>query len=378
MLLGSGELGKEVAIEAQRLGVEVIAVDRYSHAPAMQVAHRHYVIDMQDSIQLRKIIEAEKPTHIVPEIEAITTDLLVELENEGFNIIPTAIATKLTMNRKGIRNLASEELKLKTSPYQFASSYEDYLHAVGEIGLPLVVKPIMSSSGKGQSIIKTQDEIEDAWKYAMEGARGQAQTVIVEGFLAFDYEITLLTVRHISGTSFCQPIGHIQKNGDYRTSWQPKKMPHDVLQKAQDMAEKITSALGGYGLFGVELFIKDNEVYFNEVSPRPHDTGMVTMISQELSEFSLHIRAILGLPIPEIKQYSPAASVALLLEGNTTAPAYLGVAEALKIPGTQIRLFGKPDINGSRRMGVVLATGDTIQNAIDKAQHAADEISLTR
>jgi phosphoribosylglycinamide formyltransferase 2 len=378
MLLGSGELGKEVAIEAQRLGVEVIAVDRYSHAPAMQVAHRHYVIDMQDSIQLRKIIEAEKPTHIVPEIEAITTDLLVELENEGFNIIPTAIATKLTMNRKGIRNLASEELKLKTSPYQFASSYEDYLHAVGEIGLPLVVKPIMSSSGKGQSIIKTQDEIEDAWKYAMEGARGQAQTVIVEGFLAFDYEITLLTVRHISGTSFCQPIGHIQKNGDYRTSWQPKKMPHDVLQKAQDMAEKITSALGGYGLFGVELFIKDNEVYFNEVSPRPHDTGMVTMISQELSEFALHIRAILGLPIPEIKQYSPAASVALLLEGNTTAPAYLGVAEALKIPGTQIRLFGKPDINGSRRMGVVLATGDTIQNAIDKAQHAADEISLTR
>ncbi len=378
MLLGSGELGKEVAIEAQRLGVEVIAVDRYSHAPAMQVAHRHYVIDMQDSIQLRKIIEAEKPTHIVPEIEAITTDLLVELENEGFNIIPTAIATKLTMNRKGIRNLASEELKLKTSPYQFASSYEDYLHAVGEIGLPLVVKPIMSSSGKGQSIIKTQDEIEDAWKYAMEGARGQAQTVIVEGFLAFDYEITLLTVRHISGTSFCQPIGHIQKNGDYRTSWQPQKMPHDVLQKAQDMAEKITSALGGYGLFGVELFIKDNEVYFNEVSPRPHDTGMVTMISQELSEFALHIRAILGLPIPEIKQYLPAASVALLLEGNTTAPAYLGVAEALKIPGTQIRLFGKPDINGSRRMGVVLATGDTIQNAIDKAQHAADEISLTK
>ena len=376
MLLGSGELGKEVAIEAQRLGVEVIAVDRYPHAPAMQVAHKHYIIDMQDSIQLRKIIEAEKPTHIVPEIEAIATDLLIELENEGFNVIPTATATKLTMNRKGIRNLASKELKLKTSPYQFASNHDEYLRAINEIGLPLVVKPIMSSSGKGQSIIKSKDKIDDAWKYAMEGARGQAQIVIVEGFLAFDYEITLLTVRHIGGTSFCQPIGHIQKNGDYRTSWQPQKMPHNVLQKAQDMAEKITSALGGYGLFGVELFIKDNEVYFNEVSPRPHDTGMVTMISQELSEFSLHIRAILGLPIPEIKQYSPAASVALLLEGHSTAPAYLGVAEALKSQGTQIRLFGKPEINGSRRMGAALATGDTIQGAIDKAQNAADKISL--
>ncbi|MDQ7015989.1 MAG: formate-dependent phosphoribosylglycinamide formyltransferase, partial [Gammaproteobacteria bacterium] len=335
LLLGSGELGKEVAIEAQRLGIEVIALDRYANAPAMQVAHRSYVVSMLDGKALRQIIETEQPDYIVPEIEAIDTELLLELENEGFNVVPTARAARLTMDREGIRRLASETLALPTSPYFFADSEAEYRAAIEQLGLPCVVKPVMSSSGKGQSLISTVDEIDSAWQYAQQGGRTGPGRVIVEGFVEFDYEITLLTVRHKGGVSFCQPIGHLQQNGDYHESWQPQLMNSAVLEKSELIAKKITDELGGWGLFGVELFIKGDEVIFSEVSPRPHDTGMVTMISQDLSEFALHVRAILGLPIPAIRYYGAAASCVILAEGEGQSPRFHGVAEALAEPDTQ-------------------------------------------
>lgn len=376
LLLGSGELGKEVAIEAQRLGVEVIAVDRYANAPAMQVAHRHYVVSMLDGAALRDIIEKEKPHYIVPEIEAIATATLVELEQEGYCVVPTARAAQLTMNREGIRRLAAEELKLKTSPYYFAANLAEYQQAVQKIGLPCVVKPIMSSSGKGQSVIRTQDDIEKAWEIAQTAGRAGACNVIVEQFIPFDYEITLLTVRHIGGTTFCAPIGHLQVNGDYRESWQPHPMPTHVLQKAQAMAKAVTDALGGFGIFGVEFFIKNDEVYFSEVSPRPHDTGLVTLASQDLSQFALHVRAILGLPIPSLTQHKPAASCALLVEGHSNNIRYLNVAEALKEPDVHVRLFGKPEVKGERRMGVVISLADSIESARAKAVQAHGKIKV--
>ena len=375
LFCGGGELGKEVVIELQRYGVEVIVVDRYKNSPAMQVAHRSHVISMLDGDALRNIIENEKPDYIVPEIEAIATDTLVELEAEGFTVIPTARAAKLTMNREGIRRLASEELGLTTSPYQFASTREEFDSAIKTIGLPCVIKPIMSSSGKGQSTIKTQDDIETAWNYAQEGGRSGAGKVIVEGFVDFDYEITQLTVRHIDGTSYCEPIGHIQVDGDYRQSWQPQPMSDIAIKKAREMATKITEALGGRGIFGVELFIKDDEVIFSEVSPRPHDTGMVTMISQDLSQFALHARAILGLPIPAIHFHGPSASSVILVTGESTQVTFNNIANALQFPDTQIRLFGKPEVNGQRRMGVALARDKTVEAAKQKAINASEKIT---
>ena len=376
LLCGSGELGKEVAIELQRYGCEVIAIDRYDNAPAMQVAHRSYSIDMLDEKSLRSIIEKEKPNLIVPEVEAIATNVLVDLESEGFNVIPTARATSLTMNREGIRKLAAEELGLQTSPYRFASNKSEFDQAIQEVGIPCVVKPIMSSSGKGQSTITAEDQIEDSWQYAQEGGRAGAGKVIVEGFVEFDYEITLLTVRHKNGTSFCEPIGHVQSDGDYRQSWQPQPMTDDALSSAQKVAESITSALGGYGIFGVELFIKGDEVIFSEVSPRPHDTGLVTLISQDISQFALHARAILGLPIPNIMQHGPCASSVILGEGHSEEILFNGVDKALSEPDTQIRLFGKPSISGRRRLGVAVARGNSIDEAKDKAIRASEAINI--
>lgn len=376
LLLGSGELGKEVTIELQRLGVEVVACDKYPNAPAMQVAHRNYVFNMLDGDRLAQIVELEKPDHIIPEIEAIATPKLVELEAEGFNVTPTARAARLTMNREGIRRLAAEELGLATSPYRFASTYEEFKAAIEEIGLPVVVKPVMSSSGHGQSTVKTEAEIEGAWREAQEGGRAGAGRVIVEGFVDFDYEITLLTVRSVSGTVFCPPVGHIQVNGDYRMSWQPQPMSDDALRAAQEMAAAITTALGGYGIFGVELFVKGDKVIFSEVSPRPHDTGMVTMISQDLSEFALHARALLGLPVPEIRFYGPSASKAIVVEGDTDKIVMENLEKVLAEPGVQIRIFGKPEIKGHRRMGVILATADTLEEARAKADRAYDALTV--
>ncbi|AEG30788.1 formate-dependent phosphoribosylglycinamide formyltransferase [Thiomicrospira cyclica] len=376
MLCGSGELGKEVVIELQRLGVEVIAVDRYANAPAMQVADRSHVISMLDGAALRQVIEQEQPHYIVPEIEAIATDTLAELEAEGFQVIPTAKATQLTMNREGIRRLAAETLRLTTSAYAFAQTFAEFEQAIADIGLPCVVKPIMSSSGKGQSVIKSQDQIHQAWQYAQEGGRAGQGKVIVEGFVDFDYEITLLTIRHRDGTAFCQPIGHIQIDGDYRQSWQPHPMSSTALAAAQQMAEAVTSSLGGRGLFGVELFVKGDEVIFSEVSPRPHDTGLVTLISQDLSEFALHVRAILGLPIPNIAQHGPSASSVILPEGHSTQTAFSDLDTALAAPDTQLRLFGKPEIAGRRRMGVALARGNSIEEAIAKANAVAQSVKV--
>lgn len=376
LLLGSGELGKEVTIELQRYGVEVIACDKYADAPAMQVANRSYVFNMLDGAELRRIVEAEKPDHIIPEVEAIATPMLVELEKEGYNVTPTANATLLTMNREGIRRLAAEELGLPTSSYRFATTREEFIDAVEEIGLPCVVKPVMSSSGHGQSTIKSPDEIEAAWTEAREGARADAGKVIVEGFVKFDYEITLLTVRSISGTTYCEPVGHIQVNGDYRYSWQPQPMSHIALARAKEIAKKITDALGGYGIFGVELFIKGDDVIFSEVSPRPHDTGMVTMISQDLSEFALHARAVLGLPIPEIRFYGPSASAAVVVEGNSREVEMCNLDKVLEEPGTQMRIFGKPEVKGHRRMAVILATDTSVDTARAKAQRALEKLTI--
>ncbi|OBX06090.1 phosphoribosylglycinamide formyltransferase [Gallibacterium salpingitidis] len=374
MMLGSGELGKEVVIELQRLGVEVIAVDRYANAPAQQVAHRAYTISMLDGAALKSLIEKEKPDYIVPEVEAIATDTLVELEQQGFTIIPTAKAVKLTMNREGIRRLAAEELKLPTSPFRFVDNFTDFQQAVAEIGLPCVVKPIMSSSGHGQSILKNEQDLQKAWQYAQEGGRAGGGRVIVEGFIRFDYEITLLTVRHRGGTSFLAPIGHVQVDGDYRESWQPQAMSETALQKAQQIAEKITGALGGYGIFGVEMFVCGDDVIFNEVSPRPHDTGMVTLISQDLSEFALHARAILGLPIPQIKLLAPSASKAIVVEGKSTQVSFGHLENVLAEPDTGLRLFGKGEVNGHRRLGVILASDDNTEKAREKANRAYDKL----
>lgn len=378
MLCGSGELGKEVVIELQRYGVEVIAVDSYENAPAMQVADRCHVISMLDGAALRAVIEKEKPHLVVPEVEAIATDTLAEIEAEGVvTIIPTARATQLTMNREGIRRLAAEELGLATSPYRFAATEEEYRAAVAEIGLPLVVKPIMSSSGKGQSTVRTPDQIDAAWQYAQEGGRAGKGKVIVEGFVDFDYEITQLTIRHVGGTSFCEPIGHIQVDGDYRESWQPQPMSEAAKEKAREYSRAVTDALGGRGIFGVELFVKGDDIIFSEVSPRPHDTGMVTMISQDLSQFALHARAILGLPIPNIRQHGPSASAVLLVEGQSTSIHYGGLDRALEAPDTQIRLFGKPRVFGKRRMGVAIARGKSIAEAREKARAASAAISVS-
>jgi len=377
MLCGSGELGKEVVIELQRYGVEVIAVDSYPNAPAMQVADRSHVVSMLDGAALRAVIELEKPHLIVPEVEAIATDTLAEIEAEGLaTVIPTARATQLTMNREGIRRLAAEELGIKTSPYRFAASEEEYRAAVAEIGLPCVVKPIMSSSGKGQSTVKHPEDIQSAWDYAQKGGRAGKGKVIVEGFVDFDYEITQLTVRHAAGTSFCEPIGHIQIDGDYRESWQPQAMSDLARERAMASARAITDALGGRGIFGVELFVKGDEIIFSEVSPRPHDTGMVTMISQDLSQFALHARAILGLPIPEIRLYGPSASAVLLVEGESDSIIYGNLENALAEPDTQIRLFGKPNVSGKRRMGVALARGTDVENARLKAHKASGKIQV--
>lgn len=377
LLCGSGELGKEVALELQRYGVEVIAADAYADAPAMQVADRAHVVSMLDGEALRKVIELEKPDYVVPEVEAIATDTLAELEREGVTtIIPTARATQLTMNREGIRRLASEELGLTTSPYKFASTEAEFNAAIEAIGLPCVVKPIMSSSGKGQSTVKTVDQIKAAWDYAQAGGRAGKGKVIVEGFVDFDYEITQLTVRHVGGTSFCEPIGHIQEDGDYRESWQPQAMSGAALEQAHAYAKAITDALGGRGIFGVELFVKGDEVIFSEVSPRPHDTGMVTMISQDLSQFALHARAILGLPIPNIVQHGASASAVILVEGDSDNVSFGNLGEALSQPDTQLRLFGKPAVKGKRRMGVAIARGDSIEEAREKARKASGAVTV--
>jgi phosphoribosylglycinamide formyltransferase 2 len=377
LLCGSGELGKEVVIELQRYGVEVIALDAYADAPAMQVADRSHVISMLDGAALRAIIEQEKPDLVIPEVEAIATDTLAELEAEGIaTIIPTARATQLTMNREGIRRLAAEELGLATSPYRFADTYEDYCEAISEIGMPCVIKPIMSSSGKGQSVVKSEADRETSWNYAQEGGRAGKGKVIIEGFVDFDYEITLLTVRHVDGTSFCDPIGHIQVDGDYRESWQPQPMSDAALENAKRIAGAVTGSLGGFGIFGVELFVKGDLVYFSEVSPRPHDTGMVTMISQDLPQFSLHARAILGLPIPSIRQFGPSASAVILVEGNSDKVSFGNLNEALSAPDTQLRLFGKPKVAGKRRMGVALALGADIEEARAKARKASSSVSI--
>ncbi|MDR3445912.1 formate-dependent phosphoribosylglycinamide formyltransferase [Dyella sp.] len=376
LLLGSGELGKEVAIELQRYAVEVIAVDRYADAPAMQVAHRSHVIDMLDGAALRAIIEKEKPDLVVPEIEAIHTSTLVELEKNGLHVIPTARAAWLTMDREGIRRLAAEELKLPTSRYRFCDTEAEYRDAVASIGLPFVIKPVMSSSGKGQSVVRQESELQHAWDYAQSGGRAGKGRVIVEGFVDFDYEITLLTVRHKDGVSFCAPIGHRQEDGDYRESWQPQPMSPVALAEAQRQAEAITGALGGWGVFGVEFFVKGDHVIFSEVSPRPHDTGLVTLVSQDLSEFALHARAILGLPIPAILQLGPSASCAVLVEGEGAAPRYHGVADALKEPDTQLRIFGKPTVKGRRRMAVTLARDESVDAAKAKAIRAAKALRI--
>lgn len=376
LLCGSGELGKEVAIELQRLGIEVIALDKYENAPAMQVAHKSYVVSMLDGEKLREIISTEKPDYIIPEVEAIATKTLVELEKEGYNVIPTARATFLTMNREGIRRLAAEELGIKTSEYRFAATHDGFVDAVKAVGIPCVVKPIMSSSGHGQSVIKSEADIENAWKIAQEGGRAGAGKVIVEAFVKFDYEITLLTVRHKGGTSFLEPIGHWQKDGDYQESWQPQPTTPEVLQKAQQIAEKITTALGGYGIFGVEMFVSGNDVIFSEVSPRPHDTGMVTMISQDLSEFALHVRAILGLPIPNIAFHGPSASKAVVVSGDSDHVTFENLEEALNIPDTQIRIFGKPEVHDHRRMAVLLARGNDIDDARRKVQEMYSKLKI--
>ena len=376
LLLGAGELGKEVAIEAQRLGVEVIACDRYASAPAMQIAHRAHVFPMLDATQLRAVIEQERPDFIVPEIEAIATDTLLALESEGHTVIPTARAARLTMDREGIRRLAAETLGLQTSPYRFASTQEEYDAAIAAIGCPCVVKPVMSSSGRGQSTVKTEADAAAAWTHAQEDARGGAGRVIVEGFVDFEYEITLLTVRHVDGTSFCAPVGHRQVDGDYHESWQPQPMSPRALETAQQMAGAVTEALGGRGLFGVEFFVRGDEVWFSEVSPRPHDTGMVTMLSQDLSEFALHVRAILGLPIPNIHRHGPSASHVILGEGTSQAPSFEVPAEALRIPDTALRLFGKPEVDGHRRLGVALARGENLDEARAKAMRAAEAVQV--
>ena len=376
MMLGSGELGKEVVIELQRLGVEVIAVDRYANAPAMQVAHRSHVIDMLDGGALKQVIEQEDPDLVVPEIEAIATPTLVEMERNGLRVIPTAGAARLTMDREGIRRLAAEELGVRTSAYRFADNEADYRRAIEAIGMPCIVKPVMSSSGKGQSTVHTEADIDTSWQYAVEGARGASGSVIVEGFVDFDYEITLLTVQHRDGTTFCAPIGHRQEGGDYQESWQPQAMSADALAESQAIAAKVTAALGGWGLFGVEFFIKDDDVYFSEVSPRPHDTGMVTMISQDLSEFALHARAILGLPIPSLRQLGPAASAVILARGQSTSLSFSGLDKALATPDTQVRLFGKPEVAGERRVGVALALAESIDDARSKALAAASAVNV--
>ena len=375
LFCGGGELGKEVVIELQRLGVEVIVADRYDNAPAMQVAHRSHTLSMLDGDALRAVIEREIPDYIVPEIEAIATDTLAILESEGYTVIPTARAAQLTMNREGIRRLVAEVLGINTSPYRFAANRDEFSRAISAIGLPWIVKPIMSSSGKGQSTIKTREDIDTAWEYAQQGGRSGAGKVIVEGFVDFDYEITQLTVRHSGGTSFCEPIGHVQVDGDYRQSWQPQPMSEQALARARDIAGKVTAALGGRGIFGVELFIKGDDVIFSEVSPRPHDTGMVTMISQDLSQFALHARAILGLPIPVIRQLGPSASSVILVEGNSSQVCFEHIESALSEPDTQLRLFGKPEVDGQRRMGVALARDVDVEKAIDKAKRASAAIS---
>lgn len=376
ILCGSGELGKEVALELQRYGVEVIALDKYENAPAMQVAHRSYVLSMLDGKRLREIIEAEKPDYIIPEVEAIATPTLVELEKEGYNVIPTANATLLTMNRKGIRQLAAETLGIPTSPYCFAATREEFDAAIEKIGTPCVVKPIMSSSGHGQSVCKTPADADNSWKIAQEGGRAGGGEVIVEGFVKFDYEITLLTVRHSGGTSFLNPIGHHQVDGDYRESWQPQPMSEVALEQARDIAKKVTDALGGYGIFGVELFVCGDKVLFSEVSPRPHDTGMVTMISQDLSEFALHARAVLGLPIPSINFYGPSASKAVVVEGDTDKVVFGNLDKVLAEPNVQVRIFGKPEVKGHRRMGVILARGESVEEALAKAEKAYDTLEV--
>lgn len=377
LLLGSGELGKEVAIELQRLGIEVIAADRYPNAPAMQVAHAARVLDMLDGAALRALVAEIKPDLIIPEIEAIATDTLAALEQEGVKVVPNARATQLTMNREGIRRLAAETLGLPTSPYRFAQSKEEFVAAVEAIGLPCVVKPVMSSSGKGQSVLRDLAKLDESWTYAQEGGRAGRGKVIVEGFVPFEYEITLLTVRAVDGIHFCEPIGHRQEEGDYRESWQPQVMSELALARAKEVAAKVVEALGGYGLFGVELFIKGDEVWFSEVSPRPHDTGMVTLISQDLSEFALHVRAILGLPIGTITQYGPSASAVVLREGQSQNIRYQGIGEALAlVPGAQLRLFGKPEIAGRRRLGVALARAEECQDAVEKAKAVAARVEV--
>lgn len=376
LLCGSGELGKEVAIELQRYGVEVVALDKYANAPAMQVAHRSHVLSMLDGKKLREVIETERPDYIIPEVEAIATDTLVALEKEGYSVTPTATAAYLTMNREGIRRLAAEQLGLPTSPYKFASTREEFEEAVKEIGMPCVVKPIMSSSGHGQSVVRTADDIDKSWHYAQEGGRAGAGRVIVEGFMQFDYEITQLTVRHSAGTTFLKPVGHVQVDGDYRESWQPQVMSEKALQKAQDIARKVTDALGGYGIFGVELFIKGDDVLFSEVSPRPHDTGMVTMISQDMSQFALHARAVLGLPVPGVRFYGPSASRAIVVEGDTDKVVFGNLDEVLSEEGVQMRIFGKPEVVGHRRLGVILATADTVEEARAKADRAYKKLKV--
>ncbi len=376
ILCGSGELGKEVALELQRFGVEVIALDKYPNAPAMQVAHRSYVLSMLDGERLREIIEQEKPDYIIPEVEAIATPTLVELEKEGYNVIPTANATLLTMNRKGIRQLAAEELGIPTSPYCFAATREEFDAAVAKVGTPCVVKPIMSSSGHGQSVMRSPEDADNSWKIAQEGGRAGGGEVIVEGFVKFDYEITLLTVRHSGGTLFLNPIGHHQVDGDYRESWQPQPMSEKALAQAQEYAKKVTDALGGYGIFGVELFVCGDEVLFSEVSPRPHDTGMVTMISQDLSEFALHARAVLGLPIPKINFFGPSASKAVVVEGDSDKVVFGNLEEVLAEPDVQVRIFGKPEVKGHRRMGVILARGENVEEALAKAEKAYSKLEV--
>lgn len=376
LLLGSGELGKEVAIELQRMGVEVVACDRYENAPAMQVAHRSHTLSMLDGAALRSVIEAERPDHIIPEVEAIATDELVKLEQEGFNVTPTARAARLTMNREGIRRLAAEELGLPTSPYRFADTREEFDAAIAEIGIPCVVKPVMSSSGHGQTTVRRADQVDAAWHEAQEGGRAGAGRVIVEGFVDFDYEITLLTVRSVAGTTFCEPVGHVQVEGDYRESWQPQPMSTAAIDKARHIARAVTDALGGYGIFGVELFVKGDDVIFSEVSPRPHDTGMVTMISQDMSEFALHARALLGLPVPSIRFYGPSASRAIVVEGDTDTVEFDNLEKALAEDGVQIRIFGKPEVKGHRRMGVLLAWADTVEEARAKTARAYEALKI--
>lgn len=376
VLCGSGELGKEIAIELERYGVHVVAVDKYANAPAMQVAQSSHVLSMLDGDALAKMIEEENPDLVIPEVEAIATQKLIELEKKGYTVIPTAKATYLTMNREGIRRLAAEELGIPTSKYEFAQTEDEFNAAVERIGFPCVVKPVMSSSGHGQSVVRNESQVAEAWKISQEGGRAGGGKVIVEGFVDFDYEITLLTVRHCAGTTFLKPVGHHQVDGDYRESWQPQGMSEAAEKKAQEIAGKITDALGGYGIFGVELFVKGEDVIFSEVSPRPHDTGMVTMISQDMSEFALHARAVLGLPVPEVRFYGPSASKAIVVEGNTTEYEFQDVDKVLEEPGVQVRFFGKPEIKGHRRVGVILATDETVEKALQKAERAYSKLKV--